>query len=59
MARAWPSKCATQPAASEGATVFAYAVDDPERYGVVEIDRSGKAIDIVEKPERADARNGP
>ena len=35
----------------EGATVFAYAVEDPQRYGVVEIDRSGKAIDIVEKPD--------
>ena len=33
-----------------GATVFAYAVEDPQRYGVVEIDRSGKAVDIVEKP---------
>ena len=34
----------------QGATVFAYAVDDPQRYGVVEIDRSGMAVDIVEKP---------
>jgi len=34
----------------EGATVFAYYVDDPERYGVVELDASGRAIDIVEKP---------
>ena len=34
----------------QGATVFAYAVEDPQRYGVVEIDRSGRAIDIVEKP---------
>ena len=33
-----------------GATVFAYAVEDPQRYGVVEIDRSGHAVDIVEKP---------
>ena len=34
-----------------GATVFAYTVKDPERYGVVEFDRDGRAIDIVEKPK--------
>ena len=34
----------------EGATVFAYQVRDPERYGVVSFDNDGKAIDIVEKP---------
>jgi glucose-1-phosphate thymidylyltransferase len=34
----------------EGATVFAYQVRDPERYGVVSFDSSGKAIEIVEKP---------
>ena len=34
----------------EGATVFAYQVRDPERYGVVTFDADGKAIDIVEKP---------
>jgi len=33
-----------------GATVFAYHVHDPERYGVVEFDDSGKAISLVEKP---------
>jgi glucose-1-phosphate thymidylyltransferase len=35
----------------EGATVFGYYVNDPERYGVVEFDESGKVIDLVEKPE--------
>ncbi|UBU64120.1 glucose-1-phosphate thymidylyltransferase RfbA (plasmid) [Acidithiobacillus ferrooxidans] len=33
-----------------GATVFAYQVRDPERYGVVTFDSAGRAIDIVEKP---------
>ena len=34
----------------EGATVFAYQVRDPERYGVVHFNEAGQAVDIVEKP---------
>lgn len=40
-------KAASQPT---GATVFGYYVQDPERYGVVEFDREGKAVSIEEKP---------
>jgi glucose-1-phosphate thymidylyltransferase len=38
-----------------GATVFAYHVDDPERYGVVTLDRLGKPTKIVEKPTQAES----
>lgn len=35
-----------------GATVFAYRVCNPERYGIVQLDKDGKAIDLEEKPKR-------
>ncbi len=41
---------ASATARTSGATVFSYRVDDPERYGVVELDDTGRAISIEEKP---------
>ena len=46
-----PAMMARAKAREQGATVFAYHVRDPERYGVVAFDQTGKAVSIEEKPE--------
>jgi glucose-1-phosphate thymidylyltransferase len=45
-----PELMARARARTEGATIFGYAVTDPQRYGVVEVDGSGKALSLEEKP---------
>ena len=47
-----PEQVRAAAAQASGATVFAYRVRDPERYGVVEFDAQGKALSIEEKPAR-------
>jgi len=46
-----PAKLKEASVLENGAIVFAYHVEDPERYGVVEFDQSGKATSIEEKPK--------
>jgi glucose-1-phosphate thymidylyltransferase len=47
-----PASLRNASAQTNGATVFAYHVRDPERYGVVVLDENNRAIDIEEKPEK-------
>ena len=47
-----PDRLAAADARTTGGTVFGYRVSDPERYGVVEFDKAGKVLSIVEKPEK-------
>ena len=49
----FPRRCSEAASRREpGATVFAYRVNDPERYGVVNLDASGRAVTIEEKPKK-------
>lgn len=47
-----PNQLRSAAALKKGALIFAYPVSDPERYGVVEFDHNGLAMDIQEKPEK-------
>ena len=47
-----PKKLREAAQLEEGATIFAYPVRDPERYGIVEFDEDGRAISLEEKPEK-------
>lgn len=47
-----PTLMARAAARDRGATIFAYAVQDPERYGVVELDASGRVLSLEEKPAK-------
>ncbi len=46
-----PDLLSAADSASEGGTVFGYRVNDPERYGVVEMDERGNVVDLIEKPK--------
>ena len=47
-----PALLARAAGRTSGATIFAYHVHDPERYGVIEIDKNGKAVSLEEKPSK-------
>jgi glucose-1-phosphate thymidylyltransferase len=46
----WPEHLRRAACRGGGATIFAYHVSDPERYGVIEFDEAGRPVNIVEKP---------
>jgi len=48
----FPGQLTRANAKTSGATIFAYHVHDPERYGVVEFDASGRPVGLIEKPKQ-------
>ena len=52
MGKDFGAYCNWQPRRVRSATIFAYPVKDPERYGVIEFDEDGRAISLEEKPNR-------
>jgi glucose-1-phosphate thymidylyltransferase len=52
----WHAQLARANANPEGATVFAYPVADPERYGVAELDAAGRVLSLEEKPQQPKSR---
>jgi len=49
-------RAANKAQSESGAVVFGYYVDEPQRYGVIEFDKEGKALSIEEKPEKPKSR---
>ncbi len=55
-AMTWRKMCSEAADKMNGARIFAYPVNDPERYGVVEFDDQGKALSLEEKPQKPKSR---